>query len=113
MSALAGWYRELRDAGSSESEAVAVVAQRLDESVPEARRLLTDVARVRLGGGRGGAQPVASRVDARAVREVYRARREEGARESDAVRATAREFSSRPHDVRRIVGPVEYELGRE
>jgi hypothetical protein len=116
VSVLAGWWRELRDAGNSETATVNVIAERLGESPAEARRLLSDLGRVKLGGprSRGAAAPAAvSRLDVRAVRESYRAYREAGSREDQAVKAVAREFGERPHDVRRVVGVVEFELGRE
>jgi hypothetical protein len=54
MSVLAEWWRQARDEGNSEQEAVAVVAQRLGESRAEARRILVDVGHVKLGGSAAG-----------------------------------------------------------
>jgi hypothetical protein len=53
MSALQAWYRELREAGGSEGEAIDEIARRLGETPAEARRILVTVGRVKLGSAAG------------------------------------------------------------
>lgn len=127
-SVLTQWWREARAASASEREAVAVIAGRLGESESETRRLLGEVAKVRLQGApvrrsaptaKPAARPVVSvndgnghppRLDEDAVRRFYRTGRESGLNTENALRAAAKRFRTRPHDVRAIVNAVEIDV---
>jgi hypothetical protein len=125
-SLLAQWWAEARDATGSEAEAVGVIAERLGESQTETRRLLTTIARVKVGGTRGKqakptARPVSESVsgngrpevpqlDEDAVRAYYANGLKSGLSREHALRAVAKRFRVRPHDARLIVSGVEVEL---
>jgi len=53
MSALKEMFSELRAEGKREEECINVIADRLGENPVEARRILTVVGGVKLGGGKG------------------------------------------------------------
>jgi hypothetical protein len=125
MSLLAEWFREAREGGSSEQQAVALIARRLGETEGETRRILTQIGRVKLGapdgGARRSAKPAAAQrngngdrpdaaLDKPAMCDHYRGERLAGRSRGQATKATARQFDVRPHDVRRIVGAVEFEI---
>jgi hypothetical protein len=114
VSVLTEWWRELRDGGKSESEAVRVIAGRLGESEVEARRVLSTVARVKFGGKGGarpaappavsanGARPAPAPIDTAAMCDFYRRGRLTGLRHEHALKAVARRFGMRPCDARSI-----------
>ena len=121
MSELERWFRELRDAGKTEAEALEVIAERLGETVIETKRIVSAIGGVKLRGrtqGRdgkaqaGGGAPQKP-LDEPAVQSAYRAHREAGLDSARAVKMVAREFDRRPHDIRCAVGVVEFELKRE
>jgi hypothetical protein len=119
VSALKEMFSALRAEGKREEECINVIAERLGENPVEARRLLVDVAHVKLGGKgdrrRGstagnGKRPAAPQLDTAAVQAAYRTHREAGKRADEAVKAVAREHHARPHDVRPVCGTVEFAL---
>jgi hypothetical protein len=118
VSVLAEWWAEARAESASEREAVRLIAARLGESEGEARRILTQIGRVNLGGSSGGARrsapdapsngavPVAPQLDADAVRAYFRAGLASGLPRQAAVKAAGKRFGARPHDVRVLVAGV-------
>jgi hypothetical protein len=124
MSVLAGWFREARAEGDSEQQAVRRIAARLGETEVEARRVLVQVGRVNLKGGvrrsasaarpaaavsGNGQRPGLAQLDESAVADYYRVGRLTLAPDH-ALRACAKRFGARPHDLRPIVNAVEREL---
>ena len=127
-SVLSQWWREARDAAGSEREAVGVIAARLGESESEARRLLGELARVKLTGApvrrsvptvkparpvgesvSGSGRGVPAPLDADAICDFYRKGRATLSPQA-ALKAVARRYNCRPHDARSIVASVENEL---
>jgi hypothetical protein len=126
-SVLTQWWREARDASVNEREAVAAIAARLGESEGETRRLLGEVARVKLKGApvrrsaptaKPVARPVSESVNGRgvpapldtaAICDFYRKGRATLSPQA-ALKAVARRYNCRPHDARSIVAAVENEL---
>ena len=129
MSALQRWWRELRDGGASEAEALREIAARLGETESETRRLLTTIARVKVEGSRGKrpakptarpAESVSNRngqappgvpaLDEDAVLRFYSTGRESGLSTENALRAASKRFRLRPHDVRAIVNAAALDI---
>lgn len=118
MSALTDLWHQARESASSEAEAVRVVARQLGESEGEARRILTQIGRVNLGGSSAGARrsapdapsngaaPVVPQLDADAVKAYFRAGLASGLPRQAAVKAAGKRFGVRPHDVRVLVAGV-------
>ena len=115
---LRAWFAEARADGKSENQAVRAVARRLGEDEKTARRVLVRAGQ-RFGGkssrGPHGTAPHASQkpLDTAAVQAAYRGHRTGGLDPEQAVKAVAREFGARPHDVRRVVGVVEFAMRDE
>lgn len=127
MSQLEAWFRELRDGGKTEAQALEVIAGRLGEPVIETKRIVSSIAGVKLRGrvqGHGGARrsapatrpaesvngngqrPELAQLNEVAIRDYYRTGRLTLTPDR-ALRACAKRFGVRPHDVRPIVAAVE------
>ncbi len=113
-SVLRDWFREARAEGQSPDRAVRSVAQRIDEPEETVRRLLIAAGERKLAPApapkRDGPHNGHAEVPAEKVQDLYRSRREAGVRHEDAVKQVARSTGRRPHDLRSVVAPVEYEL---
>jgi hypothetical protein len=117
VSQLETWFRELRDGGKSEAEALEVMAGRLGETVIETKRIVSAIGGVRLRGrAQGGNRPSGGprkELDVPAVQASYRSHRGSGLDSEKSVRAIARELDERPHSIRKLCGVIELELRRE